>query len=126
MFKRTTALLASAMLALCLAGTALAASTAWIRVINVKTDNVSAYMAELDKGRAMMKRLGISSTLHVYRASFAGSAAGSIVVTQEYPNWAAFADAQAKTAADAEFSAWLKNLDNVRTITSDSLYRELM
>ncbi len=126
MFRRTTALIASATLALCLAGTALAASTAWIRVINVKTDNVSAYMQQLDKGRAMMKRLGINSTLHVYRASFAGSGAGSIVVTQEYPTWAAFADAQAKTAADAEFSAWLKGLDSVRTITSDSLYRELM
>ena len=126
MFKRTTALIASATLALCLAGTALAASTAWIRVINVKTDNVSAYMQELDKGRAMMKRLGINSTLHVYRASFAGADAGAIVVTQEYANWAAFADAQAKTAGDAEFSAWLKNLDHIRSITSDSLYRELM
>ncbi len=126
MFKRTTALIASATLALCLAGTALAASTAWIRVINVKSDNVSAYMAELDKGRAMMKRLGINSTLHVYKATFAGPNTGSIVVTQEYPTWAALADAQTKTAGDPEFSAWLKNLDSVRTITSDALYRELM
>jgi hypothetical protein len=125
MFKRTTALIASTVLALCLAGTALAASTVWIRVINVKTDNVTAYIHELDTGRTMMKRLGINSTLHVYRATFAGPNAGSIVVTQEYPNWAAFADAQAKTAADPEFSAWLKNLDSVRTITGDSLYREL-
>jgi hypothetical protein len=125
MLRRTTALIATATLALCLAGTAFAASTAWIRVINVKTANVSAYMQELDKGRAMMKRLGINSTLHIYRAAFAGDSAGSIVVTQEYPTWAAFADAQAKTSADSEFSAWLKNLDSIRSITSDSLYREL-
>jgi hypothetical protein len=125
MFRRTTAVIASAALALCLAGTALAASTAWIRVINVKTDNVAAYMQQLETGRAMMKKLGINSQLHVYRAAFAGESAGAIVVTQEYPSWAAFADAQAKTAADPEFSTWLKNLDKVRTITSDSLYREL-
>ena len=125
MFRRTTALIASATLALCLAGTALAASTAWIRVINVKTDNVAAYMQQLETGRAMMKKLGINTQLHIYRAAFAGESAGSIVVTQEYASWAAFADAQTKTAADPEFSAWLKNLDKIRTITSDSLYREL-
>jgi ABC-type sugar transport system substrate-binding protein len=126
MFKRTTTLIASAVLALCLAGTALADSNAWIRVIMVKTDNVSAYMQQLDKGRAMMKRLGINSTLHVYKATFAGSGTGQVVVTQEYASWTALSDAQAKTAADPEFAAWLKNLDNVRTIVSDSLYRELM
>ena len=58
MFRRTTALIASATLALCLAGTALAASTAWIRVINVKTDNVAAYVQQLETGRAMMKGSG--------------------------------------------------------------------
>ena len=126
MFRRTTALIASAVLALCLAGTALADSNGWTRVIMVKTDNVSAYMQQLEKGKAMMKRLGINTTLHVYRATFAGSGTGQVVVTQEYPSWAALADAQAKTAGDAEFSAWLKNLDSVRTIVSDSLYKELM
>ena len=124
MLRRTTALIASATLALCLAGTAFA-GTAWVRVISVKTDNVSAYMQQLEAGKAMMKKLGINSQLHIYKATFAGEGAGTIVVTQEYPTWAAFADAQAKTSADAEFSAWLKGLDKVRTIISDSLYREL-
>jgi hypothetical protein len=125
MFTRTTALIASATVALCLAGTAFAASTAWMRVISVKTDNVSAYLHELDTGRAMMKRLGVSTQLRVFRATFAGPNAGEIVVTQEYASWAALGDAQTKTAADAEFTAWLKNLDKIRTITSDSLFREL-
>ena len=49
----------------------------------------------------------------------------TLIVTQEYPSWAAFADAQAKTAADPEFSKWVAGLDKVRTIVSDSLYREL-
>jgi hypothetical protein len=125
MLRKTTALIASATLALCLASTAFAASNVWMRVITVKSDNVSAYMQQLETGRAMMKRLGVSMQLRVFRATFAGPNTGTIVVTQEYPSWAALADSQAKTAADPEFSKWLKNLDSVRTITSDSLYREL-
>jgi hypothetical protein len=125
MFRRTTALIAGATVALCLAGTAFAASTAWMRVITVKTDNVSAYLHELETGRTMMKRLGISTQLRVFRATYAGPNTGSIVVTQEYASWAALSDDQAKTAADAQFTAWLKNLDKIRTITSDSLFREL-
>jgi hypothetical protein len=125
MSKRITALIASAALALALSGNAVAASTTWLRVISVKTDNVSAYLQQLDKGRAMLKRLGVATTLRVWRATYAGPNTGTVIVSQEYPNWAAFADGQAKTAADPEFSAWLAGLDKVRTITSDSLYREL-
>ena len=82
-------------------------------------------MHELDTNRALMKKLGVNMQLRVFRATFAGPNTGTIVVTQEYASWAALSDAQAKTAADPEFSKWLKNLDTVRTITSDSLYREL-
>jgi hypothetical protein len=125
MLKKTTALIASATLALCLAGTAFAASTAWIRVIIVKTDNVSGYVQQLETGRTMMKRLGVNVQLRVWRATYAGPNTGSITVTQEYSTWAALSDAQAKTAGDPEFAAWLKSLDSIRTVVSDSLYREL-
>ena len=125
MLKRTTALIVSATLALCLASTAFAASGVWVRVIIVKTDNVSAYVHELEAGRTMMKRLGLDVPLRVFRATFAGPNTGSITVTQEYPSLAALSDAQTKTAADPEFSAWLKKLDSIRTVLSDSLYREL-
>jgi hypothetical protein len=49
----------------------------------------------------------------------------ALIVSQEYPSFAAFADSTAKTAADPEFSQWIKSLDKVRKITSDSLYQEL-
>jgi hypothetical protein len=123
MSKRITALLAAGVLALG-AGTALAANET-LRVIIVKTDNVAAYVQQIEKGRAMMKRLGIQATLHIWRATYAGPNTGTVVVSQEYPTWAAFAESQAKGAADPEFSAWLANLDKIRTIMSDSLYREL-
>ena len=123
--RKIASFMVAAALALAMSGAAFAASTMWARVITVKTDNLSAYMAELDKGRAMLKRLGVSVQLRVWRAQYAGPQAGTLTITQEYPSWAAFADGQAKTMADPEFAKWLAGLDKVRTITSDSLYREL-
>ncbi len=125
MSRKLAGLVAAAACALALTANAFAANSAWLRVINVKTDNVAAYTAELDKGRAMFKRLGVNVQLHIWRATYAGPNTGSIVVSQEYPSWQAFVDAQAKTTADPQFSAWLAGLDKIRTITSDSIYREL-
>jgi len=125
MSRKLTSLVAAAALALALSGNAFAASTAWLRVIIVKTDNLAAYQQEIDKGQAMLKKLGVQTTIRMWRATFAGTDAGAIAVSQEFPSWQAFSDAQAKIAADKEFQAWLANLDKIRTITSDSLYREL-
>ena len=124
MSKIITSLIASAGLSLLLAGNALAGS-GYLRVVVVKTDNVAAYMQELDKGRAMMKKLGINVTLRIWKATYAGPETGTVVVSQEYASFAAFAEAQSKSTADAQFAAWLAGLDKVRTIVSDSLYREL-
>jgi hypothetical protein len=125
MSRKFIGLVAATVCAVALAGNAFAANSGWLRVINVKTDNIAAYLAELDKGRAMFKRLGVNVQLRVWRATYAGPNTGTIVVSQEYPNWQAFTDAQAKTTADAQFSTWLAGLDKIRTITSDSIYREL-
>jgi hypothetical protein len=125
MSKTVTSLIATALLALAISGTAAAATGACLRVIVVKADNVTTYLHELDKARDMAKRLGLSIQIHAYRATYAGAATGELVVTIEYPSFQAMADAVAKQESDKEFSAWLKGLDKVRTITSDSLYREL-
>jgi hypothetical protein len=125
MSRKLLALVAAAACALSLTGNAFAANTGWLRVINVKTDNVAAYVQELDKGRAMMKRLGVNVTTRIWRATYAGPNTGMIVVSQEFPSWQAFVDTQSKTSADPQFSAWLAGLDKIRTIVSDSIYREL-
>jgi len=125
MTRKLLALVAAAACTLALTGNAFAANGEWLRVINVKTDNVAAYVQELDKGRAMMKRLGVNVTTRIWRATYAGPNTGMIVVSQEYPSWQAFVDAQGKTTADPQFSAWLASLDKIRTIISDSIYREL-
>jgi hypothetical protein len=125
MLKRIALLLATSTLALGLSGSALADAGTVMRVIVVKTDDVSAYMHELDKGKAIMKRLGITATLHVWRGTFAGADAGTVVVSQEYPSNQAFADGFVKSQADKEMSDWIKGLAKIRTIVSDSLYQGL-
>ena len=97
----------------------------YLRVLVVITEDVPRYVHELDNGRRILKRLGISVQTRVWHATFAGPEAGSVVVTQEYNNFAAFADAVSKTTADAEYSQWIMSLDKIRKIASDSLYQEL-
>jgi len=96
-----------------------------VRVVVIKTDDVAAYLQALDRGTEIMKKIGVNATTHAYRATYAGPEAGAIVVTIEFPNMAAFADYSAKTEADKDYQAWLKDLAKIRTIISDSLYREL-
>lgn len=104
---------------------ALAEAKTYLRVIVVKTEDAPAYLRELDKGKAMLKRLGVPVQMRVWRATFAGPETGTMIISQEYPSFAAFADGAAKTAADPEFGQWLKGLDKLRKIASDSLYQEL-
>jgi hypothetical protein len=123
--RRNAAMAVVILLLVCVASSAAFAQKATIlRVVVVKTDDPAAYAQELDKGRQVMKGLGIQAVTRVWQARFAGPEAGSVVVSIEYPNMAAFADAVAKTNASSEYQAWLKGLDKLRKIVSDSLYSE--
>ena len=113
------------LLLVCAASSAAFAQKATVlRVVVVKTDDPAAYAQEIEKGRQVMKSLGIQGQTRVWQARFAGPEAGAVVVSIEYPNMAAFADAVAKTNASSEYQAWIKGLDKVRKIVSDSLYTE--
>jgi hypothetical protein len=113
-------------LALSLTTTALAAEPAVARVVVVQTDNADAYIKELAHGDELLKKMGSQAkTIHVWRARFAGPETGTVVVTIEYPNLAAVASDDAKIAASDEYKAWIKGLDKLRKIVSDSLYTQL-
>jgi hypothetical protein len=101
-----------------------AEKTAVLRVVVVKTDDVAAYLAQFEKGKEIMKKLGVTAQTRVWHATFAGPNAGSIVVGSEFPDMAALAEA-AKLLTHKDYVAWLKSLDKLRTVISDSLYREL-
>ena len=78
MSRKFTSLIAAAALAIAMSSAASAASTVVLRVISVKTDNVAAYMQQLDKGRAMLKRLNIPTQLRIWRATYAGPNTGTV------------------------------------------------
>ena len=108
-----------------LSSAAFAQKATALRVVVVKTDNVAAYVQEIEKGRQLAKSMGLQGQVRVWRARFAGPQAGTVVVSIEYPNMAALASDDAKVNASSEYQSWLKGLDKIRTIVSDSLYSEL-
>ena len=103
----------------------LGAEATVLRVVVVATDGVDAYVKEIERGKAMLKRLESPATIRVFRARFAGSEAGTVVVSVEFPSLTALAASDAKAAADTEYQTWLKGLDKIRKVVSDSLYDEL-
>ena len=114
------------LLAIVLVSTAtLAADQTVLRVLVVETDDVEAYAQEIEKGRTLLTKLGAQVTIRLWQGTVAGENTGAVVVSIEYASLAAFADVSAKAEADAEFSAWVKGLDKIRTVVSDSLYREV-
>ena len=123
--KRNAAMAVAVLLLVCAASTAaFAQKTTVLRVVVVKTDNPAAYVQEIEKGRQIMKGLGVQQTMRVWQARFAGPEAGAVVVSIEYPSMDAFADAFKKTSASSDYQNWLKDLDKVRKIVSDSIYTE--
>jgi hypothetical protein len=95
------------------------------RVVIVKTDNLPAYVEAIEKGKEIIKKAGVSANIHVYQALYAGPDTGAVVVSIEYPNLAALAEADAKLRNDKDYLEWIKGLNKIRTILSDSIYREL-
>lgn len=67
-----------------------------------------------------MKKAGFSNVTHVHQATYAGPNAGALGAVIEYPSMTALAEAETKLAPTKT-----RNLDKIRTILSDSIYREL-
>jgi hypothetical protein len=105
--------------------TLFAAEHVVLRVVVVKTDSPDAYVKELEKGKALLKKLGSPAVIRVWRARFAGQDAGSVVASVEYPSMAAFVKDEAAIDASPEYQAWIKGLEKIRKIVSDSIYDEL-
>ena len=107
------------------ASTSATAADTVLRIVVVQTDDVAGYVEQLERGEAILKEAGSTGTIRVWRAGFAGPDTGSVVVSIEYPSLQALAADNAKLADHDEFQTWLKGLDSIRKIVSDSLYNEL-
>ncbi len=93
--------------------------------VDVKSGKVDKYVATVSKLNTIVERLDLKSTLRIWRATAAGDNTGTVVVAIEHPNLAAWADSAAKLSADKEWQKLIRGLDDIRTILSNSLYREL-
>ena len=101
---------------------AVAADTAVSRVIVVQTADVPGYVHEVETLQALLKKAGVTATLRVWRASYAGADTGSIVVTVEVPNLAGIAKVEDTVRTNPDVAAEMKKINAMRKIVSDSLY----
>jgi len=115
--------LAGALVLCLLAGAAVEAAT--LRVVVVQPTDVDAYVKAIEQGKALLKSKGSLGTIRVWRARFAGTDAGAVVVSIEFPNLEALAKDDARFASDPELKSWLQSLDKLRKVVSDSVYNEL-
>jgi len=102
-----------------------AADTAVSRVIVVQTADVPGYVHEVETLQALLKKAGVAATLRVWRATYAGVDAGSIVVIVEVPNLAGIAKVEDTIRTNPDLAAEMKKISAMRKIVSDSLYEAL-
>lgn len=125
MLRKTAFMFVVLVLILGMSSAAFAQKSTVLRVVVIKTDNVPAYLQMLEKGKEIQRKIGLTPQIRVWRATLAGPDAGAIVVAIEYPSLVAFADADARMRADKDYQDWLKDLDKIRTVVSESIYKEL-
>ena len=125
MIRKLSLLLLLLAVSLCMSSAAFAQKGTVLRVVIVKTENVQAYLDQLDKGTEVMKKLGVERQIRVWQATFAGPETGTVVAAIEYPSMSAYSADSEKLLASKEYLAWLHATDALRTIVSDSLYKEL-
>ncbi len=104
---------------------AVTAEATVLRVVVVQTGDVAAYVKEIERGKELMKKAGMTGQIRVWRARFAGDETGAIAVGIEYADLATFAADDKKMQTDPDVAAWLKGLDKLRKVVSDSIYDEL-
>ena len=101
------------------------AEAAVLRIVTVETADVASYLKEVERGNTLLKKGGSPAVMRVWRGQFAGEDAGKLVVHLEYPDLAALARDNEKFSKDPEMQAWLKTVERLRRVLSDSVYQEL-
>jgi hypothetical protein len=125
--KNLVVLLVAAWAVLALPSVASAASDTTLQVIAVRVEpgKLEQYVSVLAKLNGVLERLGVPSRLRVWQATVAGDNTGVVVVGIEHADLAAYADTTTKSAADPEWQQLIAGLDEIRTVLSHNLYREI-
>lgn len=101
------------------------AQAAVLRAVRVETNDVAAYAKQIEVARQIMAKAGSVGVLRVWVGRYAGTNAGSVVVTVEYPDMMSLAkDHEELYKKNEDFKAWLARLSGMRKIVSDTIYEE--
>jgi hypothetical protein len=93
--------------------------------VRVKPGRLDDYVARIEKLRKISERLGTSSTMRVWQATAAGEATGTVVVGVIYKDLTTFAAESMKIEGDSEWQKIVGGLDDMRTIVSMGLARNV-
>ena len=64
------------------------AERAMLRIITIQSPDPRAYAQALKVEQAELNKNGVECTFHVWQAEFAGTEAGTVIVTLEFPSYA--------------------------------------
>ena len=115
----------SAVIGLALGSASAFAAAPILRVIVVQSSDLKAYLHEIDTLRAEFKKAGVPVTLRAWRARFAGTDTGAIIVSVEMADLATLAKVDEAQKSNADIAATMQRIGGLRKIVSDSLYEEL-
>ncbi len=90
-----------------------------------KPGRLDDYVAKVEALRKISDRLGTSNTMRVWQATAAGEATGTVVVGVIYKDLATYASDSTKVQSDAEWQKLVAGLDEIRTIVSTGLARNV-
>jgi hypothetical protein len=93
--------------------------------VHVKPGMAERYRQEVGKLSGAMARLGGSGRIRMWQTMVGGPDAGDTLVGVEYPNAAAWAADSPKIQADAEWQNIVAGLDDLRTLESVSIWRDI-
>jgi hypothetical protein len=103
-----------------------AANPTTLRVIVVQTTDAAAYVHEVNALAALYKKAGTPVNIRVWRATFAGNDAGTVVVSAEFTDFMSLAKANEMQRTNQEITAEMKKIAGLRKIVSDSLYEQIV
>ena len=93
--------------------------------VRVKPGKLDEYVDRVNALQKVSDRLGVTSTIRMWRATAAGDATGTVVVGLLHPSLTAWADNGTKMQGDAEWQQLIAGLDDIRTIVSSSIFRSV-
>jgi len=106
-------------------GAAEAGSVIQVVTVDVKPGMLEQYRQELKKVRGVLTRLGSKASMRAWNTTAGGPDSGQVLVGLEYPDEAAWAADSPKIQADAEWQKIQSGLANVRTVVSNSIWRDV-